>query len=381
MWLAALALATLSQAELDLERVSSGREYAQLEFEERFQFHEVLEAARRAEAARAGVWAEQRDAFPWDPDSRRRRVPAQIRGVALPMHSRDAQYDYERELTEIAGLGAKWVSLQLVTMQERVDSSEVPLTSERTPTEARLRATIGRARELGLDVLLLPIVLIRNPGPEDWRGTLAPVDRNAWWESYARYILHIVSIAADEGAGAVALGSELATLERDEERWKWLIANARLRYAGLLTYSANWDHFDRVRFWRELDFAGMTAYFELSDAPEPTVEQLTEGWRHGFAEMQRLARLSHAPVLLTEVGMPSLKGAAGSPWDYTARGEVDLGMQARSFEAFGKLFTKEEPTFLGMLLYDWWGYGGAEDTGYTAREKPAEAIWRELLLD
>ena len=300
----------------------------------------------------------------------------------MPLHSVDPAYDYSREIREIAELGATWVSLQVVTLQERVDSSEVPRTSERTPPEQRIRETIARARAAGLEVLLLPIVLIRDPGPDDWRGTLAPVDRAAWWESYSRYLLHMVDLAAESGASAVSVGSEMASMEGDETRWKLLIANARMRFGGYLTYSANWDHFDEIQFWRQLDFAGMTAYFELHDAPSPTLENLESGWRHAAAEMERLARFSHHSVLFTEVGIPSLEGAAAAPWDYTARGECDLELQRLSFEAFGNVFRGKRGTegrFLGMLLYDWWGLGGEGDTNYTARGKPAAEVWRDLL--
>jgi hypothetical protein len=37
-------------------------------------------------------------------------------------------------------------------------------------------------------------------------------------------------------------------------------------YTGKLTYAANWDDFDKVPFWKELDYIGIDAYFPLSDA-------------------------------------------------------------------------------------------------------------------
>lgn len=350
-------------------------------FDDRAEVAILLRSARTAQEARVGLWVERRESFPLRADgSFRRQMPSTLRGVALPMHSLDPDYDYGRELTEIAELGASCVSLQVVTLQARVDSNSVPLTSERTPSDERIRETIRRAREVGLEVLLLPIVLIRDPGPDDWRGTLEPTDRAMWWKSYSRYLLHMVDLAAEAGAAAVSVGSEMASMERDEERWKLLIANARMRFGGYLTYSSNWDHFDEIGFWRQLDFAGMTAYFELHDAPEPTLENLESGWRHAKSEMERLARISHSRVLFTEIGLPSLKGAAAAPWDYTAQGEPDHELQRLSFEAFGNVFLADgESPFLGMLLYDWWGLGGEGDTNYTARGKSAAEVWRDLL--
>jgi hypothetical protein len=126
----------------------------------------------------------------------------------------------------------------------------------------------------------------------------------------------------------------------------------------------------------------MTAYFELVDEEEPSLENLAAGWRHARAEMRRLSRHAHRPVLFTEVGLPSLRGAAAAPWDYTATGDADLALQQRAFLAFRSVFVEEaaaEEPFLGMLLYDWWGLGGVGDTSYTARGKPAEDVWRSLL--
>ena len=367
----------------DAALVEKGLAVGFVDFAHRLEASELLRTAQAAQRARVGLWSQRRAPHPFRSDgSFRRASPSDLRGVALPMHSLEEHHDYERELSEIVELGATWVSLQVVTQQPLVDSSEIPLASERTPSDKRIRETIGRARELGLEVLLLPIVLIRAPGPEDWRGTLAPTDRATWWESYSSFLLHMVDLAADAGASAVSIGSELASMEKDEERWKLLIANARMRFGGCLTYSSNWDHFDEIGFWRQLDFAGMTAYFELYDGPSPTLADLDAGWRLAKLEMERLARFSHHRVLFTEVGMPSLKGAAAAPWDYTAQGESDHELQRLSFEAFGNVFLKgrgKDDPFLGMLLYDWWGEGGAGDTTYTARGKPAAKVWTELL--
>ena len=135
----------------------------------------------------------------------------------MPLHSVDPAYDYSREIREIAELGAAWVSLQVVTLQERRRfDSEVPLASKRTPPETGFERRSACSRSWGSRSCCLPIVLIRDPGPDDWRGTLGSVDRAAWWESYSRYLLHMVDLAAEVGASAVSVGSEMASIESDE---------------------------------------------------------------------------------------------------------------------------------------------------------------------
>ena len=317
---------------------------------------------------------------------RRLAPPAAIAGVALPLHSKFHAYDYGRELAELAELGATWVSLLVVVRQERVDSSRVPLSSHWTPSAGRVQATIERARALGLEVLLMPLVLIEKAGPDDWRGTLAPEDEDAWWRSYGALVCAMADVATESGASAFCVGSEYGSLEHEEARWRHVIANVRARFPGWLTYSANWDHLRTVRFWDALDFAGMTGYFELAPSDSPSAQELEKGWRVARDELWALRERCELPVVLTEVGVPSRVGGAATPWDHTRRAAApDLAGQRAAFAAFRRVFTPDgtarDPAWLGVFLYDWWGEGGERDPGYTARGKPAAAEWRALLRD
>lgn len=308
--------------------------------------------------------------------------PAVMGGVTLPLHALEPGYTYARELSEIRDLRAGWVHMIVVTRQPLVDSIEVPHTSDRTPSFEDVDAVIRRAREIGLRVFVTPVVLIRDPGPDDWRGTLRPTDRAAWFASYGSFVLRLAELAQAAGAEVFCVGSELASLERETEHWRSLIVRLRTVFDGWLTYSANWDHFATIEFWDQLDFASMTGYFTLSESADPTVEELAAGWRHAGAEMQRLADFTGRPVVFSEIGVPSQRGAAATPWDYTRRAEVDLDLQRRAFEAFGDVFLpadRPQEMCRGFFLYDWWGLGGPSSGTYTARRKPAEAVWKRLL--
>ncbi len=353
------------------------------------------EAASEAQRAEAGLWG-TRDlgvggnralAFESaDPNGLRAGT---IAGVALPMHHKEEHQTYSWELAEIVELGAEWVNLIVATRIENVDSNHVPLTSERTPSDHRIRETIALAHELGLRVQLMPIVLIASPGPKDWRGTLAPSNRDQFWRSYDRFVCHMADLASEASAEVFCIGSELASLEQDRDAWNLLIANVRMRYRGQLTYSANWDHFDKIPFWNLLDFASMTAYFTLCEsAKEPaTMEDLAcvvEGWKAGLFEVWRLSHLSGLPAVFSEVGVPSATGALAGPWDYTLDTAVDVEAQRIAFEAFREvLLPHGQPAagFDGAFLYDYWGRGGEQDKTYTVRGKPAAAEWRKILRD
>ena len=368
----------------------------------------LMAAAAEAQAQGAGLWA-QRELDP--APSPFRQDPANpgawlgtIAGVALPMHHKEPHQTYAWELAEIAELGAEWVNLVVATQIDRVDSNRVPLTSDRTPSDHRIRSTVEAAHALGLRVQLMPIVLIKNPGPNDWRGTLAPTDPEQFWRSYDRFLCHMADLASASGAEVLCIGSELASLESESEAWQSLIANVRMRYRGQLTYSANWDHFARVPFWDQLDFASMTAYFTLcaaakgaaadfqrvdpqvsSDASSSALRDcVAAGWQGALFEAWRLSHISKLPVLFSEVGVPSVEGALAGPWDYTKDAPVDLEAQRLAFELFREVLIPDASPaegFHGAFLYDYWGLGGAGDKTYSPRGKPALAEWRRILGD
>jgi hypothetical protein len=305
-----------------------------------------------------------------------------IAGVALPLHDKQSSRSYAPALREIRALGATWVNLIVATRQDTSSSSWVPLGSDRTPPDWRIVETIREARAEGLEVLVIPIVLIRNAKPDEWRGVLKPADRGAWWRSYQRHLLHTADLAREGGASALAIGSELLSMENEPAPWRRVALAARARFPGWLTYSANWDHFAKIEFWDALDFASMTAYFTLASDDDPTLIEVKSGWTHALDEVRRLGELSKLPAVISEVGVPSQTGGLRAPWDYTRNKAVDLAGQRLGFEALRDVFVpsgKPASGVGGVFLYDWWGDGGAQSMEYTARGKPAEALWREIL--
>ena len=86
--------------------------------------------------------------------------------------------------------------------------------------------------------------------------------------------------------------------------------------------------------------------------------------------LQAWSRLHGRPILFTEVGYPSRRGAATDPWNYAARRPGDLEGQRRCYRAFAEAW-EGVPELAGAFFYLWWGEGGPEDRDYTPRGKPA----------
>jgi hypothetical protein len=307
-------------------------------------------------------------------------APPNLRGVALGLFADDPSHDYTPQLEEIADLGASHVAVVVTYFQQDIYATKIFADPRRTPSQETITRTLRTARRLGLETMLFPYVRVdRKLEPSHWRGTLQPSDRAAWFEEYERWILTMARIAASTNVGILSLGSEMSTVDVDEQEWWAIIARAREVYSGQITYSSNWDHYERVAFWDALDFIGLTGYFELVPPTEddPSLEAIIEGWREWHVRLMRWQRRHDRPLLMTEVGYRSNNGAAAFPWRWgEEENQVDLEEQRRAYLAYARIWS-DEPRLGGVFFWNWWGEGGPECHDYTPRRKPAEGVLRE----
>ncbi|MCA9546713.1 MAG: hypothetical protein KC613_20045 [Myxococcales bacterium] len=298
-----------------------------------------------------------------------------VRGVALAPHFEGERTvaQVQARVDEIAATGANWVQLVVQWGQREVRS--VDIAPYRWGTDdGEIRALARHARAKGLKVFIFPVLRLEAMGPGDWRGTLRPADRAAWWAAYRRFILHYAALARDVGAELFSVGSELGSLEGDLARWTGLVAAVRAVYPGRLTYSANWDHFHEVGFWPALDVVGINGYFPLSRRDDASEAELRATW--AFIRDRILAwRPKDKPLMFTEIGYPSVVGAARRPYHYGGDGALDLEAQRRAYAAFVSAWG-EEPALAGVFVWAWTGPGGPQDKGYGLRGKPALGILR-----
>jgi hypothetical protein len=310
------------------------------------------------------------------------RPPAFERGVALGLFAAPeagAEVDYEERLAEIRALGATDVSLVITWVQDDVSASTVrrdPLYT--APDELTARLT-RRAHELGLRVMLFPILRLVHRTPKEWRGSIHPADLDQWFQSYGALLVDLAHLARAERVEVLSVGSELASTERRADHWEDLIARVRRAYAGELLYSANWDHYTKVPFWPSIDVVGISAYWGVAPPGEmPTVEGAEAAWRPHREKLAAFARRVGRRLVFTEVGYQSVRGAGAFPWnDFLdgKDGEEDAEAQRRLYEAFARAFTAE-PALSGVYFWVWFGKGGLGDRGYTPRGKPAEYVLR-----
>lgn len=309
-----------------------------------------------------------------------------MRGVAIQINwGYDVLRTYTPILDEIAATGANSLLLSTAGYMEHAKAQAIFLEARRTPAKGEMIALIKHAKDRGLKVILMPIVLLSHPRGSEWRGVIDPPDWPDWWRQYRDFIRHFADIAAEGEAEGMMVGSELVSTEKNTAEWIKVIEIARERFRkGKLGYSANWDHYDPVKFWDKLDFIGMTSYYTLADKKSPSVDEIVKKWEPIRDDILKWREKTGKPLILTEVGWCSQEGAAMAPWNYYQNqnaSEAGLEEQRRLYEAFIKAWGKSDG-LLGVMWWEWTqGDGGPGDFSYTPKNKPAEQVMRQWFAE
>lgn len=251
---------------------------------------------------------------------------------------------------------------------------------------AGVRETIRKARVAGLQVMLKPQVYV----PGSWTGGISfssEVQWREWEDSYEAYILPFAEMAEEEGVALLCIGTEFKVSSTERPRyWRQLIRKIRQVYSGKLTYAANWDEFDQIEFWDELDYIGVDAYFPLDPAPTPRVKKLKRAWRKPKRTIEKTVQKFRRPVLFTEFGYLSVDGCAYNNWDLEAQIRsvpVNEQAQANALDALFQTFW-EEPYWHGGFIWKWFpnlkGHEGYPERDYTPQGKIGEEVVRDWYL-
>lgn len=296
-----------------------------------------------------------------------------VAGIALAPHYEGTRAPEQMRgmVDEIADFGGTHLVLVVQWGQEDVAGDRIA-PYEWGTDDHEVRALARHARARGLAVVIFPILRLARLSPGRWRGTLEPRDRARWWADYRAFIVHYARLADEVGAEIFSVGSELGSMEDDLREWRALIAAVRARFRGQLIYSANWDRYIHVRFWRELDLLGVNGYHPITRADDASAESLAAAWRRLRDRLVLWRYVMGMPLVITELGYPSVDGGARRPYAFEAQGPVDLEEQRRAFAAFRDAW--RETRLHGVFIWLWTGRGGPEDAGYMLRGKPAGAL-------
>jgi hypothetical protein len=295
-----------------------------------------------------------------------------------------ATSDFTQSLKNLKADHANAVNFVIRYEQSNVYSTDLHATWN-TPTDASLVHAIQEAHALGLTVSIKPHL---DPNDGQWRAFIDPSDRATWFKNYDAYIMHYAQLAQANGVEQLIIGTELIDMtsathnSSNTDNWNSLIAQVRGAYSGKVGYAANWgpngtnlDEKNQIKFWNNLDFAGVDAYYPLN-TNDNSVASLQAAWSASDSDVANFAASVGKPMVFTEIGYKSISNAHLEPgvWqNVTAPNDTE---QANDYQAFFQHWNNV-PYLKGIYMWEWQpesNAGGSSDTDYTPQNKPAEAI-------
>ncbi len=246
--------------------------------------------------------------------------------------------------------------------------------------------TIELAKSSGVNVILKPQVYV----PGGWTGDLDFKTEKEWqnWEKdYEAFIIPFAEMADSLNVEILCVGTEFKkSAKKREQFWRNLIEKVRKIYKGKLTYAANWDEYLDVPFWDALDYAGVNAYFPLTNSKTPKIAELKKAWQPYLKEIRQFYKKVKKPVLFTEYGYLSVDGCAFNTWELEAQVKelkINHEAQANAIHALFEIFW-EEPYWDGGFLWKWFpnmrGGEGYNERDYTPQGKSGQEVLEKWFL-
>jgi len=362
-------------------------------------------ARERAERVSAGTQerAEAKEG-PAQRERRQRRGPVR-HGLALVEdgHAGYGSRAADEAITEACALDPGPDALSL-TIFATTEDPLAPLCPPRaravhgSASDLALASTAAAARAAELTLFFSLEVLARPSGA--WADVLSWTggdEQGQFWVRYERIAQHYALLSELLGVEAFSFGSNLRESARTEgpleERnseltelrragWKGLIARLKAAYGGnLLFTSRSPAEAEEVSFLDQLDAIGLFLFPRgLEGAPEE--DELRRVLRFELQKAVDLGVRWNKPLYLVQVGFPARADSWSAPM--VPRGDLDLGAQARFFEALADVLDEKlenGPALRGYYLWNWpcdAERAGALDAGFSLRGKPVESALRRL---
>ncbi|HRT93809.1 MAG TPA: PEGA domain-containing protein [Planctomycetota bacterium] len=304
-----------------------------------------------------------------------------FRGITLPGWSAESfgEAEARQAARAVRAAGGDWVSPVVTGYQEDPLSVQVLADPEKTVPLSSVARAVQIAHAEGLKVLLKPHVNLQIEEKDDhmWRGLIrprGPDDVNAWFHGYRAFLKPFVELSIREKVEMLSVGVELQQMDGFGDHWQKLIAWVReCGYRGKLTYAAMYDSFERVPFWRDLDYVGIDAYFPATANAEADLRQIIAGYKALAARLEAFSKQVGKPIVFTEVGFNNHNGCNTRPSFWSGnRAPIDNLEQAACYHAVLDIFPKQ-PWLAGMFWWTWEPSGTPmpSDPSYSPQSKLA----------
>lgn len=242
-----------------------------------------------------------------------------------------------------------------------------------------MKKIITDAHLSGNKIMLKPHIFVENVG---WAGTLSFNAKNwyLWEANFTKRILDFAKFAEENKIEMFCIGVELkSATARNPLFFKQLIIKIRKVYKGKLTYAANWDNYQKVKFWKDLDFIGIDGYFPISLKKSPTKEEISRGWDRVVPKLENFSKLEKKKIIFTEFGYRSCNYSLGKQWEIEKNKNIatNIENQNNGYEVFfEKVYSKN--FIAGGFIWKWFcnenEIQNPSKNNYSPQDKPVEKI-------
>lgn len=305
-------------------------------------------------------------------------------------------YDSNLNMTtveKVKMLGANWISITPESILKRKDLRIVKesLNKEWIHNHEGYTSLIKNLKLSDLKIMLKPhLVLDKYKSKNDkllnastWRGDIKLKTKKDWSiieENYKNFILKYALLAEELNVDLFVIGTELKTFVKSRPAfWKKLIEEVRKIYGGPITYSANWDNYNRIPFWSELNLISINGYFPISSKRHPSVKQTILNWHSIEKKLNKLARGLKKKILISEFGYRNVEKSGVKPWlhvSQTPNARIDDKGQQDLYEAFFKSIWKSD-CIIGGIIWNWPQISKTyHNIDFSVKGKPVEKVIR-----
>lgn len=288
----------------------------------------------------------------------------------------------DQDMQSIKSIHANWVSLNPYAFL-RKNSGHLFYNHRRQWKGERIKGIAEMAAQChknGLKVMIKPHVWVSEGMFTGEVGFSTDEEWKAFESEYSDYILSYAELADSLNLELLCIGTEWKNFVQSRpEYWENLILKIRDQYKGPLVYAANWDEYELVPFWDQLDYIGIDAYMPLDSSRIPQKNTLINSWNSISKQINDLSDAYQKHVIFTEFGYRSIEYTAHEPWRSYHEPAVSLEAQAIAFDAFFNSVWQDKHV-VGGFIWKW--YQSYDDqqlkriSGFTPQHKPAEQIIR-----
>ncbi|MGB0424377.1 MAG: glycoside hydrolase family 113, partial [Flavobacteriales bacterium] len=244
-----------------------------------------------------------------------------------------------------------------------------------------VKTTAILAKQRGIECMIKPHVWLDRGSFTGHFELKTEEEWKTFEADYTNYILPFAMLSEELNLPMFCIGTELCKFtELRPNYWLNLIKEIRKVYSGKLTYAANWDSYQKMGFWNQLDYIGIDAYFPLCDMQTPSVKDCQKAWEKHSKTLRSYSRSFNKQILFTEWGYRSADYCAREPWNYDDDFAFNAEAQANCIAATFNQFWMED-WFAGGFIWKWFpnhkNSGKGKNNNFTPQNKPAQEVIKE----